>query len=94
MIEWIIEEWYSQEEEDLNNCYLIAGYEGKTSLLYHLSNQLGYKVIEVNNVDQEIANIVTSLQEATQSRVMKGSLFPIRKKQQQSPKKEKEVWIE
>ena len=77
----------------MNNCYLIAGYEGKTSLLYHLSNQLGYKVIEVNNVDQEIANIVTSLQEATQSRVMKGNLFSIRKKQQQSPKKEKEVYI-
>lgn len=89
-IEWGIDEWYSQEEENLNNCYLISGYQGKTSLLYHLSNQLGYKVIEINNADQEIANIVTTFQEATQSRVIKGSLFPVKKKQQ-SPMKEKEV---
>ena len=56
----------------MNNCYLIEGYVGKTSLVYHLASSLDYKVIEVNNVDQEYASIVNVVQEATQSHVIKG----------------------
>lgn len=77
------EDWYSQEEFH-NNSYMITGYQGKTSLVYHLASSLGYKVIEVNNADQAIANIVPSVQEATQSRVIKSSSFPLKKSKNSS----------
>lgn len=73
------DDWLSQEDFQ-NTSYLVTGYQGKTSLIYHLASTLGYQIIEVNNVDQEIANIVHSVQEATQSRVIKSSSFPLKKK--------------
>lgn len=88
----IEDDWISLEDRHSNNSYIIAGYEGKTSLVYHLANTLDYKVIEVNNTDQAIANIVNSLQEATQSRVIKGQSFPLKKRSSISKKHEKETF--
>ena len=79
------DDWLSQEDFQ-NNSYMIAGYQGKTSLVYHLASSLGYKVIEVNNADQAIANIVPSVQEATQSRVIKSVSFPLKKSKVSSEK--------
>lgn len=49
-------------------------------------------MIEVNNADQAIANIVNSLQEATQSRVIKGQSFPLKKRSSASKKQEREAF--
>ena len=63
--DWLI------EDESVRNAYIVAGGEGKTSLVTHLAHSLQYKVIEVNNADQEIASVISRVQEATQSRVIR-----------------------
>ena len=63
------EDWLVESPEV--NAFLIYGNEGKTSLVYHMADVCGYKVIEVNNSDQEISNIVNCLQEATQSHLIR-----------------------
>lgn len=56
-----------------NNAYLITGTEGKSSLVAHLARSLQRKLIEINNADQEVANLISHVQEATQSRILRGS---------------------
>lgn len=63
------EDWLAESPQV--NAFLIYGNEGKTSLVYHMADVCGYKVIEVNNSDQEISNIVNCLQEATQSHLIR-----------------------
>lgn len=71
------DDWLA-EDESIKNAYIVAGGEGKTSLVTHLAHSLQYKIIEVNNADQEIASVIGRVQEATQSRVMRigGMLQP------------------
>ena len=45
-----------------------------------MASELGFRVLEVNNADQELANVVNSLQEATQSHLL-------RTKKRESPRK-------
>ena len=63
--DWLI------EDESIRNAFIVAGGEGKTSLVTHMAHSLQYKLIEVNNADQEMASVVNRIQEATQSRVIR-----------------------
>lgn len=64
---WEVDSYYT------NNAYLITGMEGKSSLVAHLARSLHHKLIEINNADQEVANLISHVQEATQSRILRGS---------------------
>lgn len=67
--------------EGLSNCYLLAGPPGvgKTSSVYYLAEELGFKVLEVHaSSERPGKKILAELHEATQSHHVEGSrlLFP------------------
>ncbi|KAH7953775.1 hypothetical protein HPB49_012061 [Dermacentor silvarum] len=67
--------------EGLSNCYLLVGPPGvgKTSSVYYLAEELGFKVLEVHaSSERPGKKILTELHEATQSHHVEGSrlLFP------------------
>ncbi|XP_065286153.2 uncharacterized protein [Dermacentor albipictus] len=62
--------------EGLSNCYLLAGPPGvgKTSSVYYLAEELGFKVIEVHaSSERPGKKILAELHEATQSHHVEGS---------------------
>lgn len=67
--------------EGLSNCYLLVGPPGvgKTSSVYYLAEELGFKVLEVHaSSERPGKKILAELHEATQSHHVEGSrlLFP------------------
>lgn len=68
--------------EGLSNCYLLAGPPGvgKTSSVYYLAEELGFKVLEVHaSSERPGKKILADLHEATQSHHVEGSRlsFPV-----------------
>lgn len=62
--------------EGLSNCYLLAGPPGvgKTSSVYYLAEELGFKVLEVHaSSERPGKKILAELHEATQSHHVEGS---------------------
>lgn len=65
---WEVDPYYT------SNAYLISGAEGKSALAAHLARSLRRKLIEINNADQEVTNLIPHVQEATQSRILRGTV--------------------
>lgn len=68
-----------ESSEGLSNCYLLAGPPGvgKTSSVYYLAEELGFKVLEVHaSSERPGKKILAQLHEATQSHHVEGSRLP------------------
>lgn len=68
-----------ESTEGLSNCYLLAGPPGvgKTSSVYYLAEELGFKVLEVHaSSERPGKKILAQLHEATQSHHVEGSRLP------------------
>ncbi|KAH9374133.1 hypothetical protein HPB48_005402 [Haemaphysalis longicornis] len=68
-----------ESTEGLSNCYLLAGPPGvgKTSSVYYLAEELGFKVLEVHaSSERPGKKILAQLHEATQSHHVQGSRLP------------------
>lgn len=65
--------------ECVSNCFLLTGPPGvgKTSSVYYLAEELGFKVLEVHASSERAGRrILSQLQEATQSHHVEGSKLP------------------
>ncbi|XP_013791361.1 uncharacterized protein LOC106475173 [Limulus polyphemus] len=73
---------YSDDDDNLPNCTLITGASGigKTSFVYAVARELGFRVFELNASSRRTGKeIMTQLQEATQSHHIEGSSCKNRK---------------